>query len=89
MQAATKEMMTDSRNGRISYGFFFGISFLIWLMTTGVLRLCGNTFFMPDSNLSMVSSFMFSLIGLPLLVYAIFQYQKLLPHQRQEKGGAE
>lgn len=84
MQSATKEMTTDSRNGRISYRFFFGMSFLIWLMATGVLRLWGHTFFIPDNNLSMVSSFLFSLIGLPLLVYAIFRWKKVPPHQRQE-----
>lgn len=84
MQAATQEMMTDSRNKRISYGFFFGMSFLIWLMATGVLRLWGHTFFIPNSNLSMVSSFLFSLVGLPLLVYAIFQWKRVPLHQRQE-----
>lgn len=84
MQAATKVVMTESRDKRISYGFFFGMSFLIWLMATVVMRLWGHTFFIPDSNLSMVSSFLFSLTCLPLLVYAIFHRQKVLPRQRQE-----
>lgn len=84
MQAATKVVMTESRDKRISYGFFFGMSFLIWLMATVVMRLWGHTFFIPDSNLSMVSSFLFSLTCLPLLVYAIFHWQKVLPRQRQE-----
>ena len=84
MQAATKVVMTESRDKRISYGFFFGMSFLIWLMATVVMRLWGHTFFIPDNNLSMVSSFLFSLTCLPLLVYAIFHWQKVLPRQRQE-----
>lgn len=80
MQTATKAMMT-SRDPQISYGFFFGISFLIWLTATVVLRLWGHTFFIPDSTLSMVSSFLFSVTCLPLLVYAIFQWKKVPPHQ--------
>lgn len=84
MQATTKGVMTESRDRRISYGFFFCMSFLIWLTASVVLRLWGHTFFIPDSNLSMVSSFLFSLTCLPLLVYAIFQLKKVPPHQRQE-----
>ncbi|MBW4517022.1 MAG: DUF5367 domain-containing protein [Timaviella obliquedivisa GSE-PSE-MK23-08B] len=69
---------------RISYRFFFGMSFLIWLIATVVLRLWGHTLFVPASNLSMISSFLFSLTCLPLLVYVIFQWQKVPPHQRPE-----
>jgi hypothetical protein len=83
MQTATKAMMT-SRDLRISYGFFFGMSFLIWLTATMGLRLWGHTFFIPDSTLSMVSSFLFSVTFLPLLVYVIFRWQKVLPQQRLE-----
>ncbi|MBD2534996.1 DUF5367 family protein [Nostoc flagelliforme FACHB-838] len=32
----------------------------------------------------MVSSFLFSVTCLPLLVYAIFRWKKVLPHQRLE-----
>jgi len=84
MQAATKKVTAPSPNGRISYGFFFCMSFLIWSIATVVMRLWGHTFFIPNSNLSMVSSFLFSLTCLPLLVYAIFQWKKVPPHQRQE-----
>lgn len=75
MQTATKDVMTH-RDPRISYGFFFGMSFLIWLAATVVLRLWGHTFFIPDSTLSMVSSFLFSVAFLPLLVYVIFRWKK-------------
>jgi hypothetical protein len=84
MQAATKVVTTESRDRRISYGFFFCMSFLIWLIATVVMRLWGHTFFITNSNLSMISSFLFSLTCLPLLVYAIFQWKKVPPHQRQE-----
>ncbi|HEY9697450.1 MAG TPA: DUF5367 domain-containing protein [Trichocoleus sp.] len=83
MQTVTKEMMTN-RDSQISHGFFFGMSFLIWLTATVVLRLWGHIFFIPDSPLSMVSSFLFSVTCLPLLVYAILQWKKVLPSQRLE-----
>ncbi|MBW4471897.1 MAG: DUF5367 domain-containing protein [Stenomitos rutilans HA7619-LM2] len=76
--------MTENRGIRISYGFFFGMSFLIWLSATVVLRLWGHTFFMPNNNVSMVSNFLFSLTFLPLLVQAILRWQKVPPHQRLE-----
>lgn len=83
MQTTTKDMMTRN-DSRISYGFFFGMSFLIWLAATTVLRLWGHIFFIPDSTLSMVSNFLFSVTCLPLLVFAIFRWKKVPPHQRLE-----
>lgn len=83
MQTATKDVITH-HNQQISYGFFYCISFLIWLTATIVMRLWGHTFFIPNSTLSMVSSFLFSLTFLPLLVYVIFQWKKVPPHQHQE-----
>ena len=83
MQTTTKDMMIRN-DTQISYGFFFGMSFLIWLAATVVLRLWGHTFFIPGSNLSMVSSFLFSLTFLPLLVYAIFRWKKVPMNQRLE-----
>lgn len=92
MQPTMKEGMMESRDRtstnsavhQISYGFFFGMSFLIWLSATLVLRLWGHTFFIPDNNWSMVSSFLFSLTCLPLLVYAISRWKQVPPHQRIE-----
>ena len=83
MQTATKNVMTV-RDPRISYGFFFGMSFLIWLAATVVIRLWGHTFLIPDSNFSMVANFLFSLTCLPLVVFAIFRWKKVPPHQRIE-----
>lgn len=83
MQTTTKDMMTRN-DTQISHGFFFGMSVLIWLAATVVLRLWGHTFFTPGSTLSMVSSFLFSLTFLPLLVYAIFRWKKVLMDQRLE-----
>ncbi|MBD1925718.1 DUF5367 domain-containing protein [Trichocoleus sp. FACHB-90] len=84
MQPATQLSMTENRSQSIFYGFFFFMSFLIWLVATVIMRLWGHTFFIPENNFSMGSSFLFSLVFLPLLAYALFRWKKVQPHQRRD-----
>ena len=83
MQTATKLNIAENPNQPFAYGFFFLVSFLVWLFATGVMRLWGQSFFIPHSNLSMIASFLFSLICLPPLAYGLFQATKLQPDQYQ------
>jgi hypothetical protein len=82
--STAKSVMAESRNQQLSYGFFCAISVLIWLSGTLALRLWGQIFFIPNNNLSMAGSFLFSLLFLPTLIYGIFRWQGVQPHQRQE-----
>lgn len=84
MQTANIEVNTASHDKQISYRFFFFASFLIWLIATLVLRLWGQTFLIPDSNLSMIASFLFSLFFLPALAYSLFIWQNVEPSQRKD-----
>lgn len=84
MQTSTQLKMTESSSQSISQGFFFFASFLAWLIGTVIMRLWGHRFFIPENNLSMGSSFLFSLLFLPLLAYALFRWKKVQPHQRRD-----
>lgn len=83
MQTATKLNKVENSNPPFAYRFFLLISFLVWLLATLVMRLWGHSFFIPHNNLSMIASFLFSLVCLPPLVYVLFQSKKLQPDQRQ------
>lgn len=84
MQTATQLSMTENRSQSLSYRFFFFMSFLVWLVATAILRLWGHTFFIPENNLSMGISFLFSLLFLPLLAYTLFRWQQVQPDQRRD-----
>lgn len=84
MQTANIEVNTASHDKQMSYKFFFFASFLVWLIATLVLRFWGQIFFIPDSNLSMIASFLFSLFFLPVLTYSLFLWQNLEPVQRKD-----
>ena len=84
MQTSTQFGMTESRSQQVPYGFFFFMSFLIWLIATAIMRLWGHTFFIVENNLSMGGSFLFSLLCLPPLTYGLFRWQKVQPDQRRD-----
>ena len=84
MQTASTGVNTANFDKQISYRFFFFMSFLIWLIATLVLRFWGQTFFIPESNVSMVASFLFSLFFLPPLAYSLFHWQNVKPMQRRD-----
>lgn len=84
MQTATQLSMAENRSQSISYKFFLFVSFLVWLVATVIMRLWGHRFFIPENNLSMGSSFLFSLLFLPLLAYTLFRWQQVQPHQRRD-----
>lgn len=79
---STASIDPTTRNPKpISYGFFGGISVLVWLSATLALRLWGQYFFIPD-RLSMAGMFLASIALLPPLIY--FLLQKVQPQQRIE-----
>lgn len=82
MNTGTQLVMPENRDRQISYGFFVFLGVVIWAIITLIMRLWGHTFFIVESNLSMGASFLFSLLFLPLLVYSLFRWQKVQPHQR-------
>ena len=84
MQTSTEFGMAESSKQQTSYGFFFLMSCLVWLIATVIMRLWGHTFFIVESNLSMGGSFLFSLLCLPPLAYGLFQWQKVQPNQRRD-----
>ena len=84
MQTANTGVNTANFDKQISYRFFFFMSFLIWLIATLVLRFWGQTFFIPDNNLSMIASFLFSLFFLPPLAYSLFYWQNVEPVVRKD-----
>lgn len=84
MQTANTGVNTANFDKQISYRFFFFMSFLIWLIATLVLRFWGPTFFIPDNNLSMIASFLFSLFFLPPLAYSLFYWQNVEPVVRKD-----
>lgn len=84
MQTSTRFDMTENHSQNISYGFFFLMSFLVWLIATAIVRLWGHTFFIAENNLSMGGSFLFSLLCLPLLTYGLFRWKKVQPDQRRD-----
>lgn len=83
MATSTQFNPTASRNQPVAYGFFLGMSVLVWLIATLVMRLWGHTFFIAENNLSMGASFLFSVLCLPLFVYGLFRWQKVQPDQRR------
>ena len=84
MQTASTGVNTANFDKQISYRFFFFMSFLIWLIATLILRFWGQTFFIPDSNFSMIASFLFSLFFLPPLAYSLFNWQNVEPVVRKD-----
>jgi hypothetical protein len=84
MQAATKSVTSLSDDKPLSYGFFVFWSVAVWAVATLILRIWGQMFFIPESNLSMGASFLFSALFLPPLVYVLFRWQKVQPDQRGE-----
>lgn len=82
MQSTTSIDPTIRNSKQIPYGFFCGISVLVWLGATLVLRLWGQHFFIPESALSMGGMFLSSIALLPPLIY--FLLQKVQPQQRLE-----
>lgn len=76
--------MTENQGRSLSYGFFFLVSFLVWLVATILMRLWGHQFFVPGNNLSMGSSFLFSLLFLPILTTVLFDWKQVQPHQRRD-----
>lgn len=84
MQTAKSGINTVGRNKQISYGFFLFMSFMIWLVATLIIRFWGEIFFIPDSNVSMIASFLFSVFFLPPLAYSLFVWQNIEPMQRKD-----
>jgi NhaP-type Na+/H+ or K+/H+ antiporter len=84
MQAATKSVTSLSDDKPLSYGFFVFWSVAVWAVATLILRIWGQMFFIPESNLSMGASFLFSALFLPPLVYVLFRWQKVQHDQRGE-----
>lgn len=80
MQNATRSNPTKTRTQPI-FSEFLLAGVLVWLEATVVIRLWGHKFFIPESNLSMGGTFLFSLLFLPLLVYALFRWKQIPPHQ--------
>ena len=84
MQTASTKVNTAGFDKQVSYRFFFFTSFLVWLIATLVFRFWGQIFFLPDSNLSMIASFLFSLFFLPGLAYSLFIWQNVEPFRRKD-----
>ncbi len=82
MQTTTSINPTIGNSKQIPYGFFGGMSVLVWLSATLALRLWGQYFFIPESRLSMVGMFSGSIALLPPLIY--FLLQKVQPQQQLE-----
>jgi len=75
--------MEKTMEKQISSGFFVFLGLVIWLIATSILRLWGHIFFIPNA-LIMSVNFLWFLFFLPLVVYGIFQWQKVPPQQYQE-----
>ncbi len=84
MQTVNTAVNNADPNKKMSYGFFLFMSFMIWLIATLVIRFWGETFFIPDSNVSMVTSFLFSVFFLPPLAYSLFAWQNIEPVRRKD-----
>jgi Family of unknown function (DUF5367) len=84
MQISTQFEQSENLVQKLPYRFFVVVGVLIWFLATVVLRLWGHTFFIVENPLSMGGVFLLVLIGLPVFTHQLFQWKKVLPHQRRD-----